>query len=301
MTRIHGRLTALAVKHRVARGLHADGGGLYLQVARNGSRSWILRYRFNGRRRYCGLGALPAVSLADARERASAARLILQDGRDPIEVKHGQRVATRLTVAKAMSFAKAAAAYTETHRAGWGAHTYNQWTASLAEYAYPVIGALPVQEVDTALVTKIIEPIWATKTETASRVRGRIEKILDWATVRGFRVGENPARWKAHLELLLPAKTKVVTVAHHAAMAYDDLPGFMVKLRQRAGVTERALEFLILTAARTGEVLNATWDEIDLLNKTWTVPAARMKAGKKHRVPLADTTVNFSGRAARPA
>ena len=181
MTRIHGRLTALAVKNTTKRGIYADGGGLYLQVARNGSRSWILRYRLGGRRRYCGLGSTLRVTLAEARKRAAEARSVLMAGNDPIALKQGQRTAAHLNAARAVTFAKAGAQYIDAHRSGWSAKSTQAWTSSFDQHVYPVIGALPVQEIDTSLVMQVIEPIWTTKTETASRVRGRIEAVMDWA------------------------------------------------------------------------------------------------------------------------
>jgi integrase len=295
MSRLSGRLTALAVKHATKRGLYPDGNGLCLQVARNGSRSWIMRYRMGGRRRYCGLGSVAEVTLADARERAAAARLMLQNGQDPIEVKQGRRVAAMLTTAKAMTFAACSKAYVESHRAGWAPRNTKQWVASLTSHVYPIIGALPVQEVDTALVLRCVEPLWSVKTETASRLRGRIEAIIDWAKTSGYREGENPARWDGHLANLLPAKAKVTKVEHHAALPYAALPVFMGELRQRPGLPARALEFAILTAVRTGEVLNADWSEIDLQGRVWTIPGVRMKAGKEHRVALSDAAVALLG------
>jgi integrase len=295
MSRLHGRLTALAVKHAAQRGIYSDGGGLCLQVARGGSRSWILRYRSGGRRRHLGLGGFPSVSLGDARECAAAARAMLQKGKDPVEARRGQRITTMLTAAKAMSFAQCTAAYIEAHAVGWKPRNTHQWRASLTTHAFPLLGSLPVQEVDTTLVLKVIEPIWATKPETASRVRGRVEAILDWAKTRGYRDGENPARWDGHLANLLPAKTKVATVEHHAAMAYANVPAFMAKLRQNPAIAARALEFAILTAARSGEVFHVTWDEIDLKSRTWTVPAVRMKAKREHRVALSDASVALLG------
>jgi integrase len=291
MTRIHGKLSALAVKHTVKRGLYADGGGLYLQIARNGSRSWVLRYRLGGRRRYCGLGSLLRVTLAEARQRAGEARSVLVDGNDPITLKQGQRTAARLSAARAMTFEKAAAQYIDSHRAGWSPKSVSQWTGTLKQHVFPLFGALPVQEIDTSLVMKAIEPLWSTKTETATRVRGRIESILDWAATRGFRTGDNPARWDGHLENLLPAKTKVARVEHFAAMPYAALPKFMADLRQDSALAARALEFAILTAARTAEILKADWREIDLEARIWTVPASRMKGGREHKVSLSDAAV----------
>jgi integrase len=293
--RMHERLTALAVRHAKQRGLHPDGLGLCLQVARNGSKSWIYRYRIGSRRRYLGLGSARDVTLAEARERAAVARSVLQNGQDPIEVKQGRRAATMLTAAKAMTFLKAATSYIEAHRAGWSINTTTDWVGSLAKHAYPIIGALPVSEIDTGLVLKVVEPLWSVKTEIANRVRGRIENILDWSKVRGFREGENPARWHGHLESLLPAKSKVAPVEHHAALPYVELPAFMVALRQDSAIASRALEFTILTASRSNEVYLADWSEIDLQTRVWTVPGARMKAGKDHRVPLSDAATALLG------
>ena len=284
-TRMYGRLTAKEVQHATKRGLYPDGQGLCFQIARNG-RSWILRYRIGGRRRYFGLGVVRDVTLAEARQRAATARAMLDAGQDPIEARHGRRAAAMLTNAKTMSFSEAAAAFIQAH--GIAAKSIGQWTASIDTYVNPVFGSLPVQAVDTGLVLKAIEPLWSTKTETASRLRARIERILDWAKTRGYRDGENPARWDAHLENLLPKKTKVAKVVHHAALPFTEMATFMAALRQYPGTAARALEFAILTAARSGEVFGARWEEINLAAKVWTVPGARMKSGRDHRVPLSD-------------
>jgi integrase len=208
-------------------------------------------------------------------------------GIDPIAARRAERARQRLDAAKAVSFKQCAEAYISSHRAGWRNSKHaGQWGATLATYAYPVIGALPVQAVDTGLVLKVLEPIWTAKPETAGRVRGRLESILDFAKVRGERDGENPARWRGHLDKLLPAHSKVRQVEHHAALPYAELPAFLASLREQEGVAALALDFLVLTAARTGEAIGARWTEIDLLDKTWTVPAARMKARREHRVPL---------------
>jgi integrase len=217
-------------------------------------------------------------------------------GNDPIALKQGQRTAAHLNAARAVTFAKAGAQYIDSHRSGWSAKSTQAWLSSLEQHVYPVIGALPVQEIDTSLVMRVIEPIWTTKTETASRVRGRIESVLDWAVTRGFRKGDNPARWDGHLENLLPAKTKVAKVEHLDAMPYATVPEFMARLRGGdSGMPARALEFAVLTAARSSEVLKATWDEIDLATKVWTVPAARMKAGVEHKVPLSEAAMTLLG------
>jgi integrase len=231
------------------------------------------------------------VSLAEARERAVAARAMLREGKDPIAVKAGQRVATMLATAKAMTFAQAASAFIESHAAGWGSESIIQWKQSLASHVIPVIGAMPVQSIETPAVMRVLTPLWSTKTETASRVRGRIERILDWAKVAGHRDGENPARWDGHLEQLLPSKRRVARVQQHPAMDYAELPTFVATLRQQPDPIARVLEFAVLTAARSSEAREADWSEIDLATHTWTVPAARMKAKREHRVPLSDAAM----------
>jgi integrase len=210
-------------------------------------------------------------------------------GSDPIDTRRAQRARARLDAAKTITFKECAENYIKAHRAGWrnGKHA-GQWTATLRMYAEPIIGLLSVQSVDTAVVVRVLEPIWAEKPETASRLRQRIEKILDYAKVRGYRDGDNPARWRGHLDKILPPISKVRTVQHHAALPYGALPAFLMRLREQEGTAAGALEFAILTAARTGEVIGARWSEIDLPAKVWTVPAGRMKAGKEHRVPLSD-------------
>jgi len=286
MARTTGRLTALKVRRAQRPGMYADGGGLYLQITEGGA-SWIYRYMLNKRAREMGLGPLALFGLSEARAKALDARRLRHEGIDPIETRKATRARERLDAAKSVTFEECAETYIKAHRMGWrnGKHAA-QWAATLATYAGPVIGALPVQAVDTSLVLKVVEPIWTTKPETAGRVRGRVEAILDWAKVRGFRTGENPARWRGHLDKLLPARGKVRRVEHHAALPYGELPGFLVALREHQGIVARALEFTILTAARTGETIGARWNEFDLLDRTWTVPAERMKAGREHRVPL---------------
>jgi integrase len=295
MTRVVQRLTALKVEKakqaREAPGWYHDGGGLYLQVTPGGA-SWVLRYQIAGHARYMGLGPANLYGLADARARALDAKRLKHEGLDPIEVKRAARLRTRLDAAKAITFKNAAESHIKSHKAGWRNEKHcDQWTNTLATYAEPVIGSLPVQAVDTALVLKVLEPIWAAKPETASRVRGRIEAVLDWAKVRGYREGENPARWRGHLDKLLPARAKVRKVEHHAALPYAEIGAFMGTLREQEGDAARALEFAILTAARTGEVIGARWTEIDLAAKNWTVPGERMKAGKEHRLPLSPRAV----------
>jgi integrase len=283
-------------------GYNSDGAGLFLQVSRYGSASWVWRYRAGGRVREYGLGSAKVIGLADARQLAAELRKKVILGEDPVETREERRRAVRTTAAKAMTFAQCAAAYIRAHAATWkNAKHGAQWDSTLESYVYPHFGSLPVASIDTALVMKAVEPIWTTKPETASRVRGRIESILGWAKTSGYRDGDNPAQWRGHLENLLPAPTKAKAAArrttgraeHHAALPYADLGAFMVELRQQQGVAARALEFAILTAARTGDVIGATWGELNLAEKVWTVPAARMKAGKEHRVPLSSPALDI--------
>ena len=271
--------------------------GLYLQIAAAGSKSWIFRYRMNGRKtpRDMGLGPVHTVTLAEAREKAREARKLILEGADPIEAKRARKQAQALEAASAMVFKDCAKKYIAAHKAGWrNAKHANQWTSTLETYAYPVFGSLPVASIDTALVMKVLEPIWKEKTETASRVRGRIEAILDWATARAFRIGENPARWRGHLDKLFPARSKVQKVKHHKALSYKEIGGFMEKLREQEGFAARALEWLILTASRTSETIGATWDEIDFEGEIWTIPAERIKGGKEHRVPLSSEALKIA-------
>jgi integrase len=282
-----GRLTALKVARAAAKtpGMYCDGGGLYLQVSPNGA-SWIYRYMLNGRSHEMGLGPLALYGLAEARALALDARRLRHQGIDPIEARRAARAQAQLDATKAVTFQECADKYFEAHREGWRSDKHvAQWKSSIANHA-KAIGALPVQAIDTPLVLKCLEPIWTTRPETASRLRSRIESVLDWAKVRGYRTGENPARWRGHLDHLLPARSKVRRVEHYAALPYAELPEFMAALRKQEGTAARGLEFAILTAARTGETIGARWSEFDLLDKVWRVPAMRTKAQREHRVPL---------------
>jgi integrase len=286
-------LSAVGVSKAKKPGLYADGGGLYLQVtesrAQKGKvvKSWLFRFKLNGHARAMGLGSGTTFTLAEARERARECRKLLDAKIDPIEARNELDQLKLLEISKGMTFAECAAAYIKAHRSGWrNAKHVSQWENTLATYAEPVLGPLPVQSIDTALVMKVLEPIWHEKTETASRLRGRIESILGWATVRGYRAGDNPARWRGHLDNLLPTRSKIQKVEHHAALPYSEMSDFMAKLRAQAGIAALALEFTILTAARTGESIGAKWKEFDVDAKLWTVPADRMKARKEHRIPL---------------
>jgi integrase len=294
--RYTNRLTPLLVSRTKTPGLHHDGGGLYLQVTIGAggvvNRSWIMRYMLDGRAKKMGLGSTALVSLPEARERALAARKAVHlDHIDPREIRDQERAARRAESARVMTFEQCATAYIEAHQSSWSnARHRKQWPETMQAYVYPSIGALPVASIDTPLVLKVIEPLWRDKQETASRVRARIERVLSWATVRGYRQGDNPARWRGHLDQLFPRRSKREE-RHQPAMPYSDVPGFIRELNQREGISARALEFCILTAARTSEVLGARWDEVNLDAKVWTIPGKRMKAGKEHRVPLSERAV----------
>jgi integrase len=236
-----------------------------------------------------GLGPLGVVTLAQARGQAVACRGQLHEGVDPIEARRARRTAAQLEVANAITFQQCAEAFVAAHKPGWrNAKHADQWTNTLKAYAYPIFGALPVQQIDVAVIMRVLEPIWTVKTETASRVRGRVEAILDWAATRGYRGGENPARWKGHLENLLPKRSKVRKVKHHPALPYREIGAFMATLRAQEGIAARALEFTILTATRTSEVTGARRSELDGEVEIWTVPEGRIKGEKEHRVPLSE-------------
>ena len=294
MARTIHRLTAVQVSKARKPGLLGDGGGLYLQVSDADTKSWLFRFMLAGRARSMGLGALHTVSLAEARSEAARCRKLTREKIDPIEARKVSRGEAALEAAKTITFAQCAQTYIEAHRAGWkNVKHAQQWENTLTTYAYPVFGSLPVASVDTALVMRCLEPIWKDKAETAGRVRGRVESVVDWATVRGYRIGDNPARWRGHLDKLLPARAKVRKVEHHAALPYKDVPAFVAALRKQTGVAAQSLEFTILTATRTSEVLGALWSEINVHERVWTIPAARMKAGAEHRVPLCDRAMKM--------
>jgi integrase len=301
MARTVQRLSAAKVRTAKA-GMWCDGGGLYLQCTAGADggvrRSWLFRFAAKGRERLMGLGSADVVSLSEAREKAAVCRKLRQAGIDPIENRKAVQAREALEAAKSMTFDECRDAYIKAHAAGWrNAKHHQQWENTLKTYCSPVFGKVAVQAVDVALVMRALEPIWAIKPETASRLRGRIEAILDWAKVRGLRAGENPARWRGHLDHLLPARTKVRKVEHHAALPYAEAATFIGELRRREGVAALALEYAILTAARTGEVIGARWDEIDLAAKVWIIPESRMKAGREHRVPLGNAAISVLERA----
>lgn len=282
-------LKPLAIKSISRRGATFVGGvpGLALIVHASGSRSWVLRYKIGGIRRDMGLGSFDDVSLASARETARTARAKIVTGIDPIQQRKAARSALIADMATALTFSECATKYIEAHESGWRNPKHaQQWRNTIETYANPVIGQMLVRDVEVPHVMKVLEPIWHQKTETAKRLRGRLEAVVDWATTRGLRSGPNPARWKGHLDTLLAQPGKISKTKHHRRLPYAEIPTFMAELRQQSGIGAKALEFTILTATRSGEVRAATWDEFDLKAGLWTVPADRMKAGKEHRVPL---------------
>ncbi|MGV6826430.1 MAG: tyrosine-type recombinase/integrase [bacterium] len=275
-------LTVTGVNALRKPGRYADRDGLYLQVNKTGTKSWIYRYQINGRRREMGLGSLKKYSLKEARTRAFEAAKLKEQGIDPKVIKDTRRAETQDNNAR--TFKACALAYIEENKAGWRNEKHaSQWINTLEAYAFPTLGDLPVDQINTTLVLEALKPIWQTKTETATRVRGRIENVLSWAIVHGYREGPNPALWRGHLELVLPQRNKIQKPKHHAALPYTDLPEFMKKLRGHKSLSALALQFTILTAARTGEVIGADWKEIDLRKKVWIIPADRMKAEQDHR------------------
>lgn len=285
MSRLWHRLSTVKINALTRRGYHADGAGLYLRIIPSGAKSWAFRFRDGGRLREAGLGGYPEISLKRARELAAECRDWRQRGIDPIAARRAKRAAT-----SAPSFKEAAEAYIAAHAPGWRNPKHRQqWRNTLDTYAYPIVGNVPVDAIETRHVLQVLSPIWTSKTETATRLRGRIESILDAARAQGHRAGENPARWRGHLDTLLARPSRVRVVKHHAALPYASLPAFMAALRQQEGVAALALQFAILSAARTGEVLGARWEEID--GDIWTVPAERMKARREHRVPLSSAAL----------
>lgn len=289
-------LSAIEVQRLTAQGLHFVGGvaGLALQVLPSGGRSWVLRTKVGSKRRDMGLGGYPDVTLADARAAARAARAKIKGGVDPIEEARALRSLLKASQAAALTFEQCAVEYIKAQKSGWRNEKHaQQWTNTLTTYAYPHLGPILVRDITLANVLAVLKPIWETKTETASRLRGRIESVLDWATAHGYRDGLNPARWRGHLDKLLPKPSKVAKVEHREALDVSEVGAFMAKLRDMDGIGAKALEFAILTAARSGEVRGATWAEFDLTSKMWVIPAARMKAGKEHRVPLSDEAVRL--------
>lgn len=294
-----GKLSVKGIESLVRAGVPGmtnDGDGLYFKVRKGGGTSWIFRYRQDKKLRDMGLGAYPEVNLAKARELAFEARKRTAQGQDPIEQRREDtetaKQEAKLAERKAITFAELSSEYIESHQAGWKNVKHGQqWRNTLNTYAYSVIGELPPSQITTDHLLEILRPIWIGKTETASRVRNRIELVWNYAKARGLCHGENPALWRGHLDALLAPPSKVTTVKHHEAMPYQDVPRFMVKLGSVDSMSARALELIILTACRSNEALGATWDEIDLQARTWAIPAERMKAGYAHTIPLCDRVI----------
>lgn len=295
MPKLSRELTAIEVGRLRAEGAHAVGGvpGLYLQII-GGSRSWVLRFVVGKRRRRMGLGSYPGVTLAQVRDKARAARLMIEQGADPIQARLAHMDQAEAARSRALTFAKACEIFIAAREAEWRNSKHRQqWENSLATYAEPILGKMDVSEIQQDDVLKVLEPIWRTKTETASRVRGRIEQVLDWATVRRHRKGENPARWRGHLDKLLPKPTKIARVEHHPAVDVENVPAVVARIAVSDGMGAKALLFQLLTAARSGEVRGATWSEINLDAAVWQVPADRMKGKRSHRVALSRQAVQL--------
>lgn len=294
MAQAVNHLSAIKVQKNKTPGLYADGAGLYLQVTGKGAKSWIFRYSLRSRAREMGLGSLRKVSLADARRKAAECHRLLEAHVDPIEDRKRARAAMALANAETIVFKEAAARYIAMRAQGLrNAKHAAQWKTTIETYANPVLGELPVRDIDTGQVLRVLEPIWTIKPETAGRVRGRVEKILGWAKANKYREGENPARWHENLDQLLPKLSEVRKVTHHPALPYAELPAFIEKLRREGGIAARALEFTILTAARTEEVILASPGEINGREKLWTVPPERMKLKREHLVPLCNRAMQL--------
>jgi integrase len=290
-TRTLFRLSALQARRASKTGRHADGGGLYLQINEAGNKSWVFKYTYGGRPREMGLGGCCAVTLELARDLAAQQRSILARGGDPIAARQLDRHVAAQKASQDVTLQTAALRCLDRKKAAWRCPKHaQQWWNTLEQYVLPAIGKLSVREIETRHIVEVLEPIWLSKYETASRIRERLEAILDTAKTAGWREGENPARWRGHLQNLLPQPPKR-QVQHHPALPYLEIGDFMRELRGQVGFSARALELTILTAARTSEVLNAAWHEFDLSNGIWTIPAERMKAGREHRVPLSEPTI----------
>ncbi len=294
-----GKLTTRTVSGLKDRGEYADGGGLYLQISKWGTKTWIFRYSTgertpggNLKRRRMGLGSVDSVTLKKARDESVRYSLLLREGKDPKLIRDAEKQKTQKN--QVWTFDRCAEAYISAHAPSWKNKKHaQQWRNTLKQYASPVFGSLPVEEITTSLIMRVLEPIWLTKTETASRVRGRIERVLSWAIVNGYRPHPNPALWRGNLMELLPAPAKIAKPVHHPALPYQELGVFMQTLSEHSSLNAKAMTFTILTACRTNEVLAASWDEIDFNAETWTIPAERMKSERPHRVPLSEQAINL--------
>lgn len=292
MARLMEKLTAISVKKINLSGDYSDGGGLWLRVRASGAKSWVFRFKFEKREHKMGLGSIHTISLAEAREAARHCRKLLREHVNPLTQRQQTFLQEKMEKENRKTFAECAVQYIDDNRAGWkNAKHAKQWTTTLETYAYPYIGNTFVADITTKMIVDVLRPIWVEKPETANRLRGRIKTVLDWAKVQGLRIADNPAIWQGHLDKILPARNKVKKVVHHPAMPYSDIPAFMQTLRTRDGISNRALEFAILHANRSGEVRLATWKEIDIERKLWVIPAERMKSGREHRIPLTDHAI----------
>lgn len=295
--RAHQRLTAVTVASLKRPGMVSDGLGLYLRIASSGTKSWVFRFTRGGRAHDMGLGPAHTVTLSDARAKAADCRKLLIEGKDPIEVRRLDCARRQLEELGSLSFQECAERYMASHDSKWRSQKHRaQWKATLSKYAFPLLGLLPVSAVNTQHVLRAVTPIWSEKPETANRVRGRIETVLDWASASGFREGANPARWRGHIDKLLPSRPEVRLVRHHSALPFLAINEFMAELRTHSTVAAKALEFTILTAARTSETLGAQAGEFDRARGIWTVPGARMKSGREHRVPLSAAALDLLAR-----
>jgi len=295
MAREIGKLSALSVSCLKESGFYSDGGGLYLRVTSSGGKFWAFRFMRYGKAREMGLGALHALPLAKARVKAAECRELLSEGIDPIEARNERAAKAKMDAVHEKTFKQCAEAYIDAHYSQWrNVKHAQQWNNTLKSYVYPVFGNIAVQRIDVALVMKVLEPLWCVKTETAKRIRGRLEAILDWARAREYRHGENPARWRGHLKNLLATPSKVKRTKHQPSLPYNQIGGFIAALRKQSGDKAAvALEFTILTAARTSETIGATWNELNLEKGIWTIPADRIKAGREHRVPLSEAALKL--------
>jgi integrase len=296
MARQHERLTSSAIQKIIRTGKpgrYADGDGLYLSLSRTGGASWDFRYRLASRKRYMGLGSLRVLPLTQARLAAAQARILKQRGIDPIDARAAERQGTAIAAAKTVTFKECAEIFIRLRTADKTPATAKQWSQSFEDYVYPLIGALPPAAIDTTLVLKILEPLWGKIPETAERVRNRLENVLDAARTRGYREGDNPARWRGHLETILTRRNKTASVKHFAALPYRELPGFVAELHQVDDIAARALLFLILTVGRSQEVLSMPWSEFKREERLWVIPKERMKASRDHRVPLSDAALTI--------
>jgi integrase len=292
MAKLIDRLNAASIEAATEPKYYPDGNGLYLQVTEHGAKSWVFRYQHRGKPHEMGLGSLNAFSLADARKRARAARQLLADGVDPLAAKWAREAQALAERAKTATFKQEAKVFIKANAKGWRNDKHGkQWESTLEAYVYPIIGDIPVQDIDTGMVTKILDPIWSTKSETASRVRGRIERVLDSAKAHGRRTGENPAKWRGHLDMIYPARRRIAPIKNHPALPYAEVPDFLKMLHQQPGLAAVALELLVLTASRTKPIILAEPHEFDLKGAVWTIPASKMKGNRAHRVPLSGRAI----------